>query len=210
MDRKTANKILKVLSKEYEEFDTELRYKKDWQLLAATLLSAQTTDANVNKVTPGLFKKYRTPRAIGNAKLSELEKDIFSTGYYKAKARNLKAMCQVLDKNFKGKVPDNMEDLVSLPGVGRKTANVVLHILHDKKEGIVFDTHIARVTHRLGFTDKKDPKKGEEVMMELIPKKDWKRWGDYLIQHGRKVCDARKPKCGECSLNKICDSAFSF
>ena len=207
-EKKKALEVLRLLGKDYEEFGTELRYEKPWQLLVSVLLSAQTTDENTNKVTKELYKKYKTPRDIAKVKLPALEKDIYSTGYYKAKARNLKNMCAALTERHDGKVPDSMEELVALPGVGRKTANVVLHILYGKEEGIVMDTHIARVTYRLGFTNKKDPLKGEQRMMELLPRKYWKRWGDFLIQHGRKVCDAKKPKCAECRLNKICPSAF--
>lgn len=191
-------------------FETALDWENPWQLLVAVMLSAQTTDENVNRVTQDLFTKYSSPRDIANASLKELEQDVYSTGYYKAKAKNLKALCKALITDCAGIVPDTMKELTALPGVGRKTANVVLHVLHDKREGIVMDTHIARLTHRLGFTKKKSPSKGEQVMMRVLPNEQWKEWGDLLIQHGRKVCHAKKPRCHDCVLSDVCPSAFSF
>lgn len=205
-----AQEVLERLRNEYPVFDTALRWKEPWQLLAAVLLSAQTTDENINRVTKKLFSVLDTPEKIAKADREQVEQLIYSTGYYKAKASNLQRCMQMLIEKYRGEVPGSMEELVKLPGVGRKTANVVLHILHQRAEGIVMDTHIARVTNRLGFTEKKSPKKGEQVMMELLPKEDWKDWGDYLIQHGRKICHARKPQCNVCPLRDICPSAGSF
>jgi endonuclease III len=205
-----ALKAIELLEQEYEVHGTILRWEKPWQLLVAVMLSAQTTDANVNKATPALFKKYSSPAAIANASSEELERLVYSTGYYKAKARNLKALCQALVEQHDEKVPETMEDLVKLPGVGRKTANVVLQVWKGARHGVVMDTHISRVTHRLGFTAKKDPVLGERVMMEVLPKDKWLEWGDLLIQHGRKICTAKKPACEKCSLTKICPSAYEF
>ncbi len=199
-----AQEVITLLEKEYPVFETALDWEEPWQLVAAVLLSAQTTDENINRVTKTLFKKYPTPQAIANASIKELEQDIYSTGYYKAKAKNLKGMCTALVTEHNGVVPDSLAQLITLPGVGRKTANVVLHVLHDKREGIVMDTHIARVTHRLGFTKEKHPLKGEQTMMRILPNTQWKEWGDLLIQHGRKVCHARKPHCEKCVLSDIC------
>ena len=199
-----AQKILETLSKHYKEYTTELRYEQEWQLLVAVMLSAQTTDNNVNKTTPTLFNKYRTIKALAQAENEELERLTYSTGYYKSKSRNLKAMATTLIKQYDGRVPDTMEALTSLPGVGRKTANVVMQVLHKKTSGIVMDTHISRVTHRLGFTKKKNPEQAEQNMMAILPRKDWKRWGDLLIQHGRKTCQAKKPLCQECPINNTC------
>ncbi|MFT4250798.1 MAG: endonuclease III [Candidatus Woesearchaeota archaeon] len=201
-----AEKILTRLSKEYPHFITALDWSTPWQLLVAVVLSAQTTDENVNNVTKELFTKYSSPKQIAAAPLEELEQDIYSTGYYKSKARNLKKLCEQLAEN-NNEVPDNMQELITLAGVGRKTANVVLHILYNKAEGIVMDTHIARVTNRLGYTKQKNPEKAEKKMMQVLDSKDWRAWGDLLIQHGREVCHARKPRCNECVLNNLCPSA---
>lgn len=208
--RNRAKIIIKRLEKQYPDFITALDWEEPWQLVAAVLLSAQTTDENVNSVTKNLFKKYRSPQEIAQTPLKALEKDVYSTGYYRAKARNLKGMCVKLVEEFGGVVPDSLDELITLPGVGRKTANVVLHVLFDKREGIVMDTHIARLTHRLGFIDKKSPALGEKTMMQVLPNNLWREWGDLLIQHGREICDARKPLCEKCVLQDLCPSAHSF
>jgi endonuclease III len=205
-----AKTIIARLQKQYPLFETALEWREPWQLLVAVVLSAQTTDENVNAVTKKLFKKYPAPKAIAQAKQEELEKDVYSTGYYKSKARNIKSLCTDLIEKHLGEVPDTMQKLTQLPGVGRKTANVVLHVLYKKTEGIVMDTHIARVTHRLGFTQKKDPLIGEKIMMHVLPKEEWKTWGDLLIQHGRIVCQARNPRCNKCVLNDICPNSYQF
>lgn len=205
-----AQQTLARLREAYPPFDTALEWQEPWQLLVAVALSAQTTDENVNSVTKELFTDYPTPQAIAQAPQEELEQAVYSTGYYKSKARNIKKLCADLVERYDSAVPDSMQELVTLRGVGRKTANVVLHVLHRKTEGIVMDTHIARLTHRLGFTEKKNPRRGERVMMQVLPKQDWKEWGDLLIQHGREVCTARKPACSECVLADICPSAFTF
>lgn len=209
-DEKRAQQILTHLRKQYPSFETALTWREPWQLLVAVALSAQTTDENVNEVTKQLFKQYPTPQAIAQASQEALEEAVYSTGYYKSKARNLKKLCNELVEQHDGEVPNTMKQLTQLAGVGRKTANVVLHVLHNKTEGIVMDTHIARLTHRLGFTKKKSPRQGEKKMMQVLPKEDWKQWGDLLIQHGRAVCSARKPACEQCVLADLCPSAYQF
>lgn len=205
-----AQEVISRLREEYSGFVTALKFDTPWQLIVAVALSAQTTDENVNSVTKTLFEKYSSPQEIAQAPIQELEQDVYSTGYYKSKARNIKKMCTQLIQEHNSQVPDTMSELVSLAGVGRKTANVILHILYDKAEGIVMDTHIARVTHRLGFTKKKSPTKAEKKMMKVLPRSDWREWGDLLIQHGREICESRKPKCEECVLNDICPSAYTI
>ncbi len=208
--KQRAQTIIALLEEEYPTFETALEWKEPWQLLVAVMLSAQTTDENVNRVTKKLFKKYPSIKSIAQAPITEVEQAVYSTGYYKAKARNLKALCTALIDQHQEKIPDTLATLTTLPGVGRKTANVVLHVLHDKREGIVMDTHIARLTHRLGFTKEKSPTKGEQVMMRVLPESQWKEWGDLLIQHGRKVCHARKPQCEDCVLSTLCPTGTTI
>lgn len=202
--------VIKGLRKTYKPFKTVLQYKDDWQLLFAILLSAQTTDANVNKVTAVLFKTLPSAEAIANCPLPKLEKLIYSTGYYKAKARNLKAAANTLSKDFGGRVPDSMELLITIPGVGRKTANVFLHVWHERAEGVVVDTHIFRVSNRTGASYGKTPEQVERDIMSNLPKKHWIMYSDLTIQHGRAICEAKKPRCDICPLNKECPSAFQF
>ncbi len=204
-----AKTILNRLRKEYPEATIALHYSNPLELLISTILSAQCTDVRVNMVTVVLFKKYRSVHDYANANQHELEKDIHSTGFYRAKARNIIACCKALVENHKGKVPSTMEELTKLAGVGRKTANVVLGGAFGIVEGVVVDTHVGRISQRLGFTHESDPKKIEQDLMQVIAKKDWFFIGNVLIWHGRKVCDARKPKCSDCSLNDLCPSAFS-
>lgn len=211
MDAKEkALAVIGLLSEEYPIHGTELIWHEPWQLLISVMLSAQTTDANVNSVTPRLFAQYPAPKDIAEAPIEDLERTVYSTGYYHAKARNLKALCTALVERHDGQAPETMEELIALPGVGRKTANVVLQVWKHERHGIVMDTHISRVTHRLGFIGRKDPVVGEQVMMEVLPKEHWLEWGDLLIQHGRRVCAAKKPACDRCVLKEICPSAFQF
>lgn len=205
--KERAKKIIQILKKEYPKARTALRYKNAYQLIAATILSAQCTDVRVNAVTPKLFKKYPNVKALAKARTNELERIIHSTGFFKSKAKRLKGMAQTVIREFNGKIPNTMEDLVKLPGVGRKTANVVLHAAFGKSQGIVVDTHIIRVSNKLGLTKNKNPEKIEEDLMKLFKKKDWKIISTALILHGRKICIARKPKCEICKLNKICPSS---
>lgn len=202
-----TEQILKLLKKEYPETKTALRHNNAYELLCATILSAQATDIQINKITPALFKKYPNIKILSKAHLNELEKIIYSSGYYKMKAKRLKSMAQFIVKNFNGKIPNTMEELVKLPGVGRKTANVVLHAFFNKPQGIVVDTHVTRLSNLLGLTKTKNAEKIEQDLIKLFKKSDWSFISMALILHGRKICIARRPKCKECKLNKLCPSS---
>ncbi len=205
-----VNKIIELLRKEYPDIRIALEYSNPLELLIATILSAQCTDKRVNEVTKTLFKKYRTPQDYIKISQEELEKDIYSTGFYRNKAKNIKKLSQMLVDDFGGKVPDTMEDLLTLPGVARKTANIVLSEAFGKLEGIAVDTHVKRLSARLGLTENTDPDKIEKDLMKIVPGKDWGIFTLLLILHGRKICLAKKPLCAECVLNKLCPSAFTF
>jgi len=198
--------VLRRLSAEYPEARIRLRFRNPFELLIATILSAQCTDERVNQVTETLFQKYRGPEDYLRVPLEELERDIYPTGYYKAKARNIRACCQALLERFGGRVPQTIEELTSLPGVGRKTANVVLGEFFEP-QGIVVDTHVARLTQRLGFTDTDNRQHIEQRLMELVPRSEWVRITHLLIAHGRAVCRARRPLCSRCALKDLCPSA---
>jgi len=200
--------IIKILKKGYPDAKIALRFKNTWQLLVATILSAQCTDVRVNKVTPVLFKKYKTISDFAEAGLKEFEKDIHSTGFYKNKAKGIISSAKKILNEFNGKVPDTIEELTSLPGVGRKTANVILSSGFGIVVGIVVDTHVIRLSDRLGLTENKDPEKIEKDLMKIIPQEDWRVFSHLLILHGRKICVARRPLCAECRINKLCPSAF--
>ena len=187
---------------------TALHYTSPLEILVATILSAQCTDKRVNIVTKSLFKKYKTAEDYANADLAELEEDIRSTGFYRNKAKNIKRSGRMLVEKFNSQVPRTMDELLELPGVARKTANIVLSNAYGVIEGIAVDTHVRRLSKRLGLTENKNPNKIEADLMKIVPKSHWKRITDLLILHGRNVCMARKPKCNMCSLNKICPSAF--
>lgn len=206
----TANEIVALLKKEYPGVKIALHYSDPLELLIATILSAQCTDKQVNGVTKILFKKYRTPHDYIKTSQEELEKDIYSTGFYRNKAKNIKELSKILVNDFDSKVPDTMEALLTLPGVGRKTANIILSGGFGKIEGIAVDTHVKRIAFRLGLTANTNPEKIEKDLMKIIPKNNWDILTLLLIHHGRKICDARKPLCGECVLNKLCKSAFTF
>jgi endonuclease-3 len=180
------------------------------EILVATILSAQCTDQRVNIVTKTLFKKYQRAEDYANADLKELEQDIKSTGFYHNKARNIKKCCRILVGKFHSQVPKTMEELLELPGVARKTANVVLQNAYGVVEGIAVDTHVRRVSARLGLTENKDQDKIEQDLLRIVPKDKWMRIADVLIFLGRRVCVARNPKCESCVLNRICPSAFTF
>lgn len=205
-----AMKILSILEKTYPHPHIALEFKDPLLLMVATILSAQCTDARVNMVTPGLFKKYPDVKAFANADLDELKKEIRSTGFYNNKAKNIKAAAQMIVKDFDGKVPNTMEDLLKLPGVARKTANIILSNAFGKVEGIAVDTHVGRLSQRLGFSKNKDPNKIEKDLMALFPHDQWYKINYLLIDHGRAICDARKPKCPDCSANRICPSAREY
>ena len=204
-----ARKIIASLKREYPDSSCTLDFKTPHQLLVATILSAQCTDERVNLVTKDLFKKYKKPTDYARAPIEELEKDIHSTGFFRHKAKSIKGSAKAVVAN-KNKVPDNMDDLVRLPGVGRKTATVVLGTAFGKAVGITVDTHVSRLSGRFGFTKSKDAIKIENRLMELIPKKDWIIYSHLLIDHGRAVCKARKPNCKICVLAKLCPSYGKF
>jgi len=210
-DNKTrVLKIIELLEKEHPDAKIALNYTNPLELLVATILSAQCTDRRVNIVTKGLFKKYRKAEDYANADLEELEEDIRPTGFYRNKARNIKKCCQILVEKFNSKVPKTMEEMLELPGVARKTANIVLANAYGVIEGIAVDTHVRRLAGRLGLSEHEDPNKIEGGLMKIIPKDKWMRFTDLLIFHGRRTCVARKPKCGICVLNKLCPSASTF
>jgi endonuclease-3 len=202
-----ALEILKRLKAEYPDAHCELDFNSPLQLLIATILSAQCTDKRVNMVTPELFRVYPDAESLSAAKTEELEELIKSTGFFRNKTKSLLGMSAAVAEKHGGKVPSTMEELVHLPGVGRKTANVVLGNAFGINEGVVVDTHVGRLAVRLGLTDETDPVKVEQVLMSLFPREDWALLSHLLIFHGRRVCIARAPRCGECVLNDICPSA---
>jgi endonuclease III len=202
-----APEVVAGLKSEYPDARTELDWKNPLELLVATMLSAQTTDVQVNRVTQSLFAKYRTAEDYAHADPSELEEDVRPTGFYRNKARSLRNMADALVEEHGGEVPSTMQELVALPGVGRKTANVVLGNAFGVDEGIVVDTHVRRVSGRLGLTENKDPVKIEQDLMKVVPEEDWTVFSHLLILHGRRTCKARKPDCPNCVLNDICPSA---
>src|SRR5947207_12447254 len=209
--RERVNKILPVLKALYPNAKCSLDHKTPLQLLVATILSAQCTDDRVNIVTKTLFKKYRSAADYAGAAQEELEKDIQSTGFYRNKAKSLRAMASALLDQHGGKVPDTMEELVDLAGVGRKTANVVLGNAFDKNVGVVVDTHVTRVSNRLDLTDhESDAVKIEQDFMLVVPKEDWTLWSHLLIFHGREICQARRPKCEICPLLPHCPAGQKF
>jgi endonuclease-3 len=196
------------LKSAYPDARTALDWKNPLELLVATILSAQTTDVRVNAVTPNLFARYPAAADYAEADPTELEEDIRPTGFFRNKAKSLRGMARALVEDHGGEVPRTMDDLVALPGVGRKTANVVLGNAFSIDEGVVVDTHVRRLSNRLGFTTQKDPEKIEKDLMEKVPKGDWTVFSHLLILHGRNVCKARKPACEDCGVNDLCPSAF--
>ncbi|MBA2436550.1 MAG: endonuclease III [Verrucomicrobiota bacterium] len=205
-----ARELVRVLPKVYPDAHCELDFKTPLQLLIATILSAQCTDKRVNLVTPALFQRYRSPAAFAAAAPAELEKAIQSTGFFRNKTRSIRAASAAIEEKHKGKVPQTMAELHALPGVGRKTANVVLGNAFQKDEGIVVDTHVSRLSRRLGLTKQTDPEKIERDLMKLVPQKDWTNWSHWLIWHGRRRCFARKPDCRNCEVFPFCPSGPKF
>jgi endonuclease-3 len=201
----SAKEIYRILKKTYPNVRCELDFKNPLQLLVATVLSAQCTDKRVNQVTPALFKRYKSAKAFANANIRDLEKLIRPTGFFRTKAKHIKGLATILDAEFKGKVPPIQDELVKLPGVGRKTANVVLGHAFDIP-GITVDTHFGRLSRRFGWTKSLDPVKVELEVGALIPKKEWTNLSQRMIWHGRRICHSRKPACGACPLAKICPS----
>ncbi|MEM3462886.1 MAG: endonuclease III [Candidatus Bathyarchaeia archaeon] len=206
--RERAKEIISLLEREYPNARIALNYSNPLELLVATMLSAQCTDERVNKVTKELFKKYRTAEDYANADLSELEAMIRPTGFYRAKARNLKRAARILVERFGSKVPKEMDALLELPGVARKTANIVLANAYGVVEGIAVDTHVRRLSRRLGLTKEEDQDAIERDLMAIVPKEYWNRITYLLMEHGRRVCKARKPACDACAVSKLCPSAF--
>ncbi len=202
-----ARKVLARLERAYADTTTALHHKSALELLVATILSAQSTDARVNMVTPALFAKYRTAHDFASVNPTELEQAIHSTGFFRNKTKSIIGMAQALVERHGGAVPDTMEELVELPGVGRKTANVVLGSWFKQNVGIVVDTHVQRLSGRLAFTKESDPVKIEQDLMQLIPQAKWTWFAHALIQHGRRVCIARTPKCEQCVVSDLCPSS---
>jgi endonuclease III len=205
--KRRAGRIVRLLKKEYPDARCSLNYSNPLELLVATILSAQCTDERVNLVTAELFRKYRTAEDYARARAAELERDIRSTGFFRNKAKSIQGACRIIAEKYKGRVPETMEELLELPGVARKTANVVLGNAYGVASGVVVDTHVARLSERLGLTREKTPEKIERDLTALVPKSDWILFPHLLIAHGRKVCKARGPLCGECVLAKLCPSA---
>ena len=203
--RKKARAVYRILSKTYPEIRCELDFKNPLELIVATVLSAQCTDKRVNTITPALFKKYKTAKAYAGADIHQLEEMVFQTGFYRAKARHIKGIGIKLLEEFNGEVPSTLEELITLPGVGRKTANVVLGHAFDIP-GITVDTHFGRLSRRFGWTKEMDPVKVERIVGELIPQKEWTNLSQRMIWHGRRICHSRKPACGACPVAKICPS----
>lgn len=201
-----VKKIYPLLKKRYPEAKIALRFSNPLELLIATILSAQCTDVRVNIVTKDLFKKYTSAENWVKADVKQIESDIRSTGFFRNKAKNIKGACASILDEFGGKVPETMEELTSLPGVGRKTANVVLGNAFDKP-GIACDTHVIRLSRRIGLSENSDPVKLEFDLADIVPKKNWTMFSHLLIFHGRNVCKARKPDCGECPISQYCPSA---
>lgn len=198
--------ILKRLKKEYPEPKTALKFSSPFELLVATVLSAQATDVLVNKVTEKLFKKYRTIKDYADVSLKEFQEDVRSINFYKNKAKNIQAAAKMIIEEFNGKVPKSMDELLKLPGVARKTANIILSNAYGINEGIAVDTHVKRLAQRLGLTKNEDPLKIEKDLMDITPQKEWGNLSHLLIFHGRKICQAKKPNHKDCILFDICPS----
>jgi len=206
--KERMQKTLKILNKLYPTDGTALRSTSVFQLAIAVILSAQCTDVRVNIVTKELFKNYKMPEDFVKLSQKDLEKIIFSTGFYRAKAKNIKGMAKIVHEKYNGKVPKTMEELIELPGVARKTGNIILSAGYGIVDGIAVDTHVKRLSNRLGFTKSQNPVIIEQDLMQLVPKEKWWDLSNQLIWHGRRVCDARKPNCEGCKLNGFCPSAF--
>src|SRR5581483_6910985 len=198
--------LLRRLEAAYPHAECALLHRNAWELLVATILSAQCTDARVNIVTPELFRKFPSPAAFAQASLPAIEEEIRSTGFYHNKAKSISGAAKRVVEEFGGRVPENMDELLTLPGVARKTANVVLGVAFKTAEGVVVDTHVLRLSHRLGLTRAEDPKRVEEDLMRIIPKDHWIAFSHEMIHHGRQICIARKPRCIDCPLETLCNA----
>ncbi|MEP6849468.1 MAG: endonuclease III [Acidobacteriota bacterium] len=208
--KKLAADVLKRLKKIYPEPIVELDFTTPFELMIASLMAAQNRDTVINKMTPDVFRKYRGPADYVAVDPAELEQDILKSGFFRQKTKAIRALSQKLIDDFGGKVPETMHELLTLPGIGRKTANVILSFAMGKAEGIVVDTHHLRVNDRLGLSQQKTADKMEKEMVEIVPKKDWIIWSSSITLHGRRICVAQKPKCTQCVLNEICPSAFKL
>jgi endonuclease-3 len=202
--KRRADEIIERLKREYPDAHCALNHTSAFELLIATILSAQCTDERVNLVTANLFRKYRSPRDYLNVLQEELERDIHSTGFFRNKAKNIQTACRQIIELYSGEIPQTMDELLILNGVARKTANVVLGNAFGIASGVVVDTHVSRLAQRLALTEHQIPEKIEKDLQQLVPQKDWIMFPHWLISHGRKICQARKPKCAECVLNDIC------
>lgn len=198
--------ILKGLDEAYPDAVCALEHKTPWELLVATILSAQTTDVRVNMVTPELFRRFPTAAAMAKAKLPELEELVRTTGFYRNKAKSIQGAAKKITEDFGGKVPQTLAELITVPGAARKTANVVLGVSFGMAEGVVVDTHVFRISHRLGLAKGDTPQKVEQELMKVLPRDHWIQFSHQVIHHGRKICIARKPKCKECNLEPLCHS----
>lgn len=209
MPKPTSPEGISTIIDRLRDSHPNARYELDWetpeQLLVATILAAQCTDERVNKVTKTLFQKYSSPQAFADADLAELEEELRPTGFYRQKAKTVKEVNRALCERFDGRVPDSMEAMITLPGVARKSANVVLNTAFQMPTGIIVDTHVSRVAPRLGLTKKEKPEEIEEDLMKLVPKDEWTFFGPAMVLHGRYTCVAKKPKCGECNLEELCE-----
>jgi len=208
--KERIKEIIAILRRSYPRSRTALHFETPLQIMVATILAAQCTDEKVNQITPALFQKYRSAADFAVADQAELEKEIRSTGFFRNKARSIIGASKKIVEDFGGEVPNNMEDLITLPGVARKTANIVLSSAFKKAEGIAVDTHVRRLSERLGLSQEKDPEKIERDLMEFVPKEDWLDFNYLLVNHGRKICPARKPLCPQCELKQLCPSAKDF
>ena len=206
-DRKHVEKIISLLKKQYPDAKTALNYRTPFQLLVATILSAQCTDRKVNEITEDLFRKHKTPEEFATMKREELEEQIRQTGFFRNKAKNIIEASKKICSMHNGRVPEHMEHLLELPGVARKTANIVLSTAFNKAEGIAVDTHVKRLSQRLGLSMQQSPEKIEKDLMKIVPRRYWLEFNCLLVEHGRRVCKARKPDCLACVLKKLCNNA---
>lgn len=208
--RERVHALMRRFREVYPDAHCELAFKNPLQLLVATILSAQCTDKRVNMVTPQLFKSYPTAVAFAKSNPTRLENEIRSTGFFRSKTKSIRGACRAIVTSYGGRVPDSMEALTELPGIGRKTANVILGNAFGKNEGVVVDTHVVRLSNRLGLTRQTDPEKIERELMRLIPQSEWTLWSHWLIWHGRRRCFARKPDCSNCEVFNLCPSGKAF
>lgn len=207
-EKQRTKKIITLLRKAYPDVRCSLNFSSPLELLIATILSAQCTDERVNIVTADLFRKYRKPEDYLKVPVTELEQDIRSTGFFRNKAKSIQGACKLIAEKFNGQVPQNFDELLTLPGVARKTANVVMGNAYGIASGVVVDTHVSRISQLLGLTENTMPEKIEKDLVELVPQKDWIDFSHLLIYHGRAVCIARRPQCDKCTLEKLCPSSL--